>query len=83
MKLLKFSRPGCSPCKIMENYLNDKEVSYQSIDVYEDAELANKFGIQSVPVLILLDEQDDVVDQVFGADSDELEQIINTYKGEN
>jgi thioredoxin 1 len=64
-QVLKFSRPGCVPCSFVTNYLNDKSVTYTEINVYEDTETANKFNIQSVPVVVLLD-NDNVEEMVFG-----------------
>jgi glutaredoxin len=75
-QIIKFSRPGCVPCVRVGSYLNDKEVKYKEINVYEDAETANKFNIQSVPVVVLLD-GDDVEDMIFGYQPEQLNELIN------
>jgi thioredoxin 1 len=74
--ILKFSRPGCVPCQMVGNFLNDQGVQYTEINVYEDAETANKFNIQSVPVVVLLD-GDDVEDMIFGYQPEQLNELIN------
>lgn len=76
-QLLKFSRPNCIPCQMVKNYLDDKNVTVdKEVNVYEDAETANKYGIQSVPVLVLLDGEE-VEDMVFGYKPDEIEHLLN------
>jgi thioredoxin 1 len=57
------------------NFLNDKGVDYTEVNVYEDAETANKYGIQSVPVLVLLNGED-VDEMVFGYKPDEIDQLL-------
>jgi glutaredoxin len=75
-KILKFSRPGCVPCSFVTNYLNDKGIEYTEINVYDDTETANKFNIQSVPVVVLLD-GDDVEDMIFGYQPEQLNELIS------
>jgi thioredoxin 1 len=75
-QIIKFSRPGCVPCVRVGSYLNDKEVKYKEINVYEDAETANKYNIQSVPVVILLNGEN-VEEMVFGYDEGQLDQLLN------
>jgi thioredoxin 1 len=75
-QLIKFSRPACVPCQMVGNFLNDKGVTYQEVNVYEDAETANKYNIQSVPVLVLVN-GDDVEEMVFGYKPDEIEQLLS------
>lgn len=80
MKLLKFTRPSCPPCTMVTNYLNDKGVETVNINVYEDGETANKYRIQTSPVLILVDDNEDVVDQVFGYNPDGIEDLLSKLK---
>lgn len=75
-QLIKFSRPSCVPCQMMSNYLNDKGVTYEEVNVYEDAETANRFNIQSVPVLILLNGEE-IEEISFGYNPDEIDQLLN------
>lgn len=75
-QIIKFSRPSCVPCQMVENFLNDKGVKYTEVNVYEDAETANKFNIQSVPVVVLLDGEN-VEEMIFGYQPDQIEQLIN------
>lgn len=76
-KLIKFSRPSCVPCQMVGNYLKDKGIEIdQEINVYEDAETANKYNIQSVPVLVL-EVNGEVEEMVFGYNPSEIDNLIS------
>lgn len=75
--ILKFSRVGCTPCKIMSNFLHDKGVDYKELDVEEDAQLAVKYGIAGVPTLLLVDENDEVLDRVVGFNPSNIEELLS------
>jgi thioredoxin 1 len=79
MKLLKFSQPSCAPCRMVSDYLNRKGVEYEEINVLDEknAELANKFKIQSVPVLVLVDDNGEFVDQAFKFNPAEIDRLID------
>lgn len=64
-KILKFSKVGCVPCQLISNILNDKGIVYEEVDAIENEEMRLKYEIQSVPVTILL-EDDEVIDRVNG-----------------
>ena len=51
---LLFSTATCPNCKMAENVLNQKGIQYRKIVVSDEAtaELARKYDIQSVPVLV-------------------------------
>lgn len=65
-KLLKFGRVGCSPCKMLENHLNNQGVQFEELDVDEDLELTAKYGIGGVPTLLLVDEDGEVLERLVG-----------------
>lgn len=75
--ILKFSRVGCNPCKIMTNFLHDKGVDYKELDVEEDAQLASQYGIASVPTLLLVDENGEVLDRVVGFNPSSIEELLS------
>lgn len=77
MKILKFSRIGCNPCKVMSMFLNDKGVEYKELDVEDDAQLASKYGISSVPTLLLVDTNGEVLDRVVGFNPPEIDELIS------
>lgn len=75
-KLLKFSRVGCSPCVALENMLVGEEVPFESYDVESDLEMTMKYGVASLPTLILVDENGDALDRVVGFNRPQVESII-------
>jgi thioredoxin 1 len=75
MKLLKFWKQGCVPCQFVTNILDELEVEYESVNALENEELREKYDIQSVPVLILLDDEGKFVDRVNGYDPIGIERL--------
>lgn len=75
-EILKFSRVGCTPCKIMTNFLHDQGVDYKELDVEEDAQLAARYGISGVPTLLLVDDGE-VIDRVVGFNPSTIEELLS------
>ena len=71
MKLLKFYADWCSPCKAISTQLETMdlkgiEVQNINIDEEENAELVKEHGIRSIPVLILVDSNNTVLERKTG-----------------
>ncbi len=54
--LVKFGATWCAPCKVMDKQLETLGVSYESVDIEEQAERATYANIRSVPTLIKYDD---------------------------
>ena len=76
VKVLKFSRQGCAPCVRMENKLLSEDVVFESYDVENDLEMTAKFGVSSVPTLILVTEDDEILDRVVGFNDSAIDALI-------
>jgi thioredoxin 1 len=53
----KFSKPGCVPCKVLANYLGEIDLpalnaELVEIDIADQPEAIDQYGLTSVPVLI-------------------------------
>lgn len=77
MKLLKFEKERCPACTMVENFLSDNNVESEKVNPFNDPDVAAKFDIGSVPVTILLDDNDQEVQRSVGFKPAELEEIIS------
>jgi thioredoxin 1 len=54
----KFSKPNCRPCAALANYIGDIDLfnagaSLVNVDITEQPEVIDQYGLTSVPVLVL------------------------------
>ncbi len=79
-KLIKFEKENCPACTIVENFLSEKDVSPEKVNPFDQPDLAVKFKISSVPVVILLSDEGQEIKRSRGFNPGELEEIINLIK---
>ena len=60
MRVLKFSASWCNPCKNLQKSLQENEdvlkYKVEDIDIDESLEESQKYGIRSVPTIVLLND---------------------------
>ena len=81
MKILRFTASWCEPCKALSKTIDriDTEVPIQVIDIDKESELAQHFGIRSVPTLIKIDEDKKEVERLVGMQTQaDLDKFINS-----
>ena len=76
MKVIKFGASWCGPCRVFANTFKKvsemeeyKDIEFKSVDIENDEDadvLVAKFGIRSVPTILLLDENDNVIYKLMG-----------------
>lgn len=72
--LVDFWGPGCGPCRMLAPILdqvaaeNEGKVKVVKVDVYESSDVANHYGISSIPTLLLF-KNGNVMEQFFGVQS--------------
>jgi thioredoxin 1 len=83
--LADFWAPWCGPCKMIAPVLEELDgemsdtVKIVKVDVDENQETAGKFGVMSIPTLILL-KDGEIVDKVVGFQPKEaLEELVKKH----
>lgn len=68
MKLLQFKASWCGPCKVQtkEFEKNPIDVELEVIDIDEDDDSAAKYAIGSIPTMILLDDNNEMLNRWTG-----------------
>ena len=81
MKLYKFYASWCGPCKqqTKEFEENPVDVELEAINIDEDdKDLTTKYGIRSIPTMILLGDNDEVLNKWVGiTKSSTINEFIN------
>lgn len=80
MKLLKFQASWCQPCKVLTSILNTMQIPFpvEVIDADENKDLLQKYNVRSIPVLILLDENNNEIDRLTGSTTkDKITALLN------
>lgn len=77
MSTLKvFSKPGCGKCVMAKRFLKSEGVAFEPIDITKQPETIEQYGISSLPVIVLENEDGLEVDRVNGFEREELEVVI-------
>ena len=68
--LLDFWAPWCAPCRmlapVVEEIASERaDIKVEKINIDEQSELANKFGIMSIPTLVVM-KNGEIIQQVSG-----------------
>lgn len=82
MKKLKvYSTPTCPHCVMLKQYLDEKNISYESFDVSVDEEKAqemiDKTSQRGVPVVVVSDEDSGGEEVIIGFDRERLSKALN------
>ena len=65
---MKFYSPCCGQCKVVAKEFKDHPIDagVQDINVMENAEIADKYNVKSLPTILLLNDEDEVVETWHG-----------------
>ena len=86
--IVDFSATWCPPCRqlkpIFEKLAEEfrGRINFVTIDVDENPELSQSYGVQSIPMMIFLNKDGQIQNTIVGfQDRDQLLAAINTYYG--
>ncbi len=67
-RLIKFEAPWCTKCKQLDAVMENMDIPHhiERINVDDNTEAAMFFGVRSIPHMILLDENNNIVARVNG-----------------
>lgn len=67
--IIKFSAEWCGPCKQLATQMTKNPPPYnlREVDVDQDPKIAQRFGVRSVPTLVLVDKDEVVIKRHTGA----------------
>lgn len=80
-KLIKFGATWCAPCKSASKFLSKYNPdTYLEVDITENGELAEKFGIKNIPTFVLVNINGDEVNRFTGFNPKLIEESISKIK---
>ena len=80
MKLVKFEADWCTKCKAMDKVLETMSLPFtiERIDVDENPHLSIEWGVRGIPMMMLLDEHNNILKRIGGVHTKEqLEEALN------
>ncbi|MFI2856941.1 thioredoxin family protein [Paenibacillus sp. JSM ZJ436] len=76
MKLLKFYKENCAPCKSVDSYLKTLNADYQEVHAFNEPDMSAKYRLNSVPTLILIDDEGNEVSRSIGFKPEEIKELV-------
>jgi thioredoxin 1 len=75
MNLLVLTQNNCPYCDRVKQFLKDKQVEYDTINMSDQPEYQEKYDVMGAPTILLLDE-DEVITKTTGFNPGVLETLI-------
>lgn len=76
MKLLKFYKENCAPCKSVDTFLKGIGAEFQEVHAFDQAHLSAEYAIGSVPTVILVDDEGKEIGRTVGFKPEEIKTLV-------
>lgn len=81
-QILHFTAEWCNPCKkikpIIEKYTQEhSDINYIQIDVDEKFDVAQEYGVMSIPTLVIIEDQKEKNRHTGIMSYEELDKLVN------
>lgn len=73
-RIIKFEKNDCAPCAQVSAFLDNRGITYETINPFDQPDLAAKFKIRTVPTVLVLNNEE-VRQRIIGFKPDELASI--------
>ena len=83
MKVLDFYADWCGPCQMLKPILEEVEkehpdVEFVKVNIDEQQEMAEKYEVMSIPTLVFLNDDDEIVETFVGMKSkQDIEKVLS------
>lgn len=83
MKILKLTASWCTFCKVLDKTLSkmDIRIPLEEINIETNKDIAIKYGVRSIPTMILVDEHDmsEVRKLTGNANENQIKEFLGEY----
>jgi len=85
MEILDFYADWCGPCQMMKPTMTEfekvhPEVKVTSVNIDEQEELAGKYGVSSIPCIVMLKDGEEIMREVGVMSMKKLEKMLERVK---
>ena len=70
-RVIKFEKNDCAPCNQVSEFLDQRGITYETVNPFDKPELAIQYKVRTVPTVIVI-EQDEEKHRIIGFKPEEL-----------